>query len=210
MSTLLWVALLLVAVLVVGYFLLTGKQKGPFEIINNISVFFDELKEKVENLIAQFQSLSKYIINLHERISSILELFKTAEQQRAAVEERLKQHLTDHVDKRFDALVAGLDQHTERVFNALDMQRKVLVTELTKTVQTSAGSHLLSTLEAIQSVKEAVSSPLVSPDTLAEPPKVDLDKAGGPPGYVADPELKGSEPVAKAAPAKAGRGRKKA
>lgn len=190
MSTLLWVALLLVAVLVVGYFLLTGKQKGPFEIINNISVFFDELKEKVEKLIAQFQSLSKYIIDLHERISSILELFKTAEQQRAAVEERLKQHLTDHVDKRFDALKAGLDQHTERVFSALDMQRKVLVTEVSKSIENSA--------------------PFIAAKTLAEPPKVDLDKAGGPPGYVADPELKGSEPVAKAAPAKAGRGRKKA
>ena len=134
MSTLLWAVALLIAFGGVGYFLLANKQKGPFEIINNLTGFFDEIKTKIDELFLSIKSIAKYLSELQERISGIFDLFQSAEQQRAAVEARIKEHLTEHVNTKIDELKAGLDKQTERIFSGLDLQKQIIVTELTKSL----------------------------------------------------------------------------
>lgn len=182
----LWVFLVLAAVMVVGYYRFSAKAKKPFEIITGITGFFDDIHRKVEEVIAYIKTLSKYHLDLHERISGILDLFSSAQTERAAVEQRLKQHLTDLVDQRFAELKEGLDKQTERIFHGLDMHRKVLLSEVTSAL--TPPEPVVQQLTPEPS-KDTEATPFKAATELAEAPKVDLAQAGQT-GFVPEPEVK--------------------
>lgn len=182
----LWVFLVLVAVMVVGYYRFSAKTKKPFEIITGITGFFDDVHRKVEEVVAYIKTLQKYHLDLHERISSVFALFDNAQSERSAVEQRLKQHLTDLVDQRFAELREGLDKQTEQIFHGLDMHRKVLLTEVSKA--------LIPPEPVVQQLtpepsKDTEASPFKAATELAETPKVDLTQ-GGQTGFAPEPETK--------------------
>ena len=203
--TSLWVFLAMVAVMAVGYYRFSSKAKKPFEIISGITGFFDAIHTKIEETIAYIKTLSKSLADLHERISKVLESFGLAQSEREAVEQRLKQHLTDLVDQRIAEIKEGLDKQTERIFHGLDMHRKVLLTEVTSALTPPEPAVQQAGTEPSKDATEV--RPFTAASELAEPPKVDPSQGGGV-GFAPDPFAKTDESVKTPAAAK-GRARKK-